>query len=64
MGSEASTVLCSKNEMDVSCDKDTFAFLPVTNNTTVKNGVVYENNQPLFSVRDIFTLPNLHFTFV
>ena len=64
MSTDASTVFCAKDETDVSCDKDTFAFLPVATNTTVKNGVIYQNNQPLFSVRDLLTLPNLRFTFL
>lgn len=64
MSTDASTALCSKDETDASCDKDTFAFLPVATNTTVKNGVIYQNNQPLFSVRDILSLPNLRFTFL
>lgn len=56
---DVSTVLCTKNETDISCDKDTLAFLPIAKNITIKNGTVYENNQPLFSVRDILKLPNL-----
>ncbi len=62
--SDISTTLCSKPETDISCDHDTLAFLPIAQNTTVKDGVVYQNNQSLFAVRDIFNLPNLRFTFV
>ena len=61
---DVSTTVCAKSETDPSCDKDTIAFLPVADNTSVKDGTVYQNNQPLFSVRDILTLPNLHFAFL
>lgn len=57
-------MLCPKSETDISCDHDTIAFVPTTESITVKNGNVYQNNQPLFSIRDIFSLPNLRFTFL
>jgi len=40
------------------------AFVPANDAIVTKNGIVYQNNQYLFSIKDIFTLPNLEFQFI
>jgi hypothetical protein len=56
--------LCNFPEADIRCDKDTLAFVPANKTITYKGGSVYQNNQILFGLRDIFTLPNLQFTYI
>jgi hypothetical protein len=40
------------------------AFVSADTTISSKEGSIYQNNQFLFSVRDIFTLPNLQFHFI
>lgn len=48
----------------VSCDRDIMYFVPNNNDITYKDSRVYNGSQLLFSLKDIFTFPNLSFAFV
>lgn len=47
-----------------SCDRDILYFVPNNSDITYKDGRVYNGTQSLFSLKDIFSFPNLSFAFV
>lgn len=63
-GSDVSYDLCPQAENDPLCDRDTIAFVPANTSVTYKDASVYQNNQKLFPLRDVFSLPNLEFQFI
>jgi hypothetical protein len=63
-GTDVSYGLCAQAENDPLCDHDTIAFVPANTSVTYKEESVYQNNQKLFSLRDVFSFPNLEFQFI
>lgn len=46
------------------CTRDTMTFTPAGSDIYYKEGSVYRNTEKLFTLTEIFTLPNLSFVFV
>lgn len=49
---------------DDICARDTMTFTPAGSDIYYKEGSVYRNSEKLFSLAEVFTLPNLSFVFV
>lgn len=46
------------------CSRDTMTFTPAGSDIYYRDGSVYQNSEKLFTLTEIFSLPNLSLTFV
>lgn len=54
----------SYSQCEGVCTRDTMTFVPAGSDIYYREGSVYQNSEKLFDLTEIFTLPNLSFTFV